>query len=68
MEFPWCLGRSTYKSAKAALSATHASQAENVPEYSHSNRSHPQSVDGTEVTNKFNSILIIHNFNYNYYY
>lgn len=36
---------STHKGAEAALSAAHASQSENVPENSHADRSHAQSVD-----------------------
>lgn len=47
MEFPCRFGRSTHKSAEAALSATNASQAEDIPEYPHPDRSHAQSVDGT---------------------
>lgn len=41
---------SSHKSAEAALSGAHSSQAENVPEYSHSDRGHPQSIDGTVDT------------------
>lgn len=40
---------STHKGAEAALSAAHASQSENVPENSHADGSHAQSVDSTVI-------------------
>lgn len=38
-----------YKSAEAAISATHASKSKDIPENRHTDRSHAQSIDCTET-------------------